>query len=115
MHSTFLIIRRGSSTPVSGSRHLTAADLCDHCSAPGKVETVIQGGSLLWCTHHFAFFEDALDAFGATILVDERLRQPIAELSNPGCVTQTRTHSPEGCTNGEGENNEEAVLGCRWS
>jgi hypothetical protein len=29
------------------------------------------GGSLFWCAHHFAFFEDALDAFGATILVDQ--------------------------------------------
>lgn len=56
-------------------RHLIAADLCDRCSASAKVETVmLQGGSLLWCAHHFAFFEDALDAFGATILVDERLR-----------------------------------------
>jgi hypothetical protein len=34
----------------------------------------MHAGSLLWCAHHFAFFEDALDAFGATILVDERLR-----------------------------------------
>jgi hypothetical protein len=42
------------------------------------VETVMmQGGSLLWCAHHFAFVEDALDAFGATILVDERPQQPI--------------------------------------
>jgi hypothetical protein len=32
------------------------------------------GSSLLWCAQHFAFFEDALDAFGATILVDERRR-----------------------------------------
>jgi hypothetical protein len=35
---------------------------------------MMQGGSLLWCAHHFAFFEDALNAFGATILVDERRR-----------------------------------------
>jgi hypothetical protein len=57
------------------TRRLTAADLCDRCSARAMVETVMmQGGSLLWCAHHFAFFEDALDAFGATILVDERLR-----------------------------------------
>jgi len=33
-----------------------------------------RGSSLLWCAHHFAFFEDALDAFGAIVLVDERLR-----------------------------------------
>jgi len=26
------------------------------------------------CAHHFAFFEDALNSFGATILVDERRR-----------------------------------------
>ncbi|HZX99148.1 MAG TPA: hypothetical protein VFE92_06635 [Dermatophilaceae bacterium] len=56
------------------ARALTAADLCDRCSSPAVVETVISGGSLLWCAHHFAFFEDALDAFGASILVDERRR-----------------------------------------
>jgi len=33
---------------------------------------MLRGGSLQWCAHHFAFFEDALDAFGATILMDER-------------------------------------------
>jgi hypothetical protein len=55
------------------ARPLAAADLCDRCSSRAMVETVMmQGGSLLWCAHHFAFFEDALDAFGATILVDER-------------------------------------------
>jgi hypothetical protein len=31
-----------------------------------------QGGSLLWCALHFAFFEDALNVHGATIVVDER-------------------------------------------
>ena len=57
------------------ARPLTAADLCDRCSARAAVETVMmQGGSLLWCAHHFAFFEDALNVFGATILVDERRR-----------------------------------------
>ena len=57
------------------ARPLTAADLCDRCSARAAVETVtMKGGSLLWCAHHFAFFEDALNAFGATILVDERRR-----------------------------------------
>ena len=55
------------------ARPLTAADRCDRCSARAVVETVmLPGGSLLWCAHHFAFFEDALDAFGATLLVDER-------------------------------------------
>jgi hypothetical protein len=55
------------------NRHLTAADLCDRCSARAMVETVMMpGGSLLWCAHHFAFFEEALDASGAAILVDER-------------------------------------------
>lgn len=57
------------------TRSLTAADVCDRCSARAAVKTVmLQGGSLLWCAHHFAFFEDALNAFGATILVDERRR-----------------------------------------
>jgi hypothetical protein len=57
------------------TRTLTAADLCDRCSARAMVETArMPGGSLLWCGHHFALFEDALNAFGATILVDERYR-----------------------------------------
>jgi hypothetical protein len=47
----------------------------ENVAARAAVETVMmQGGSLLWCAHHFAFFEDALNAFGATILVDERRR-----------------------------------------
>jgi hypothetical protein len=55
------------------ARPLTAADLCDRCSAQAVVETaLIQGGSLLWCARHFAFFEHALKEIGATILVDER-------------------------------------------
>jgi hypothetical protein len=55
------------------NRHLSAADLCDRCSARAMVETVMMpGNSLLWCAHHFAFFEEALDASGAAILVDER-------------------------------------------
>ena len=57
------------------TRTLTAADLCDRCSARAMVETArMPGGSLLWCGHHFALFEDALNAFGSTILVDERYR-----------------------------------------
>ena len=52
---------------------LTAADLCDRCSSGAVVETVMTlGGSLFWCALHFAFFEDALNAHGATIVVDER-------------------------------------------
>jgi hypothetical protein len=57
------------------ARLLTATDLCDRCSSGAVVETVMtQGGSQLWCALHFAFFEDALNAHGATILVDERLK-----------------------------------------
>ncbi|HEX7537795.1 MAG TPA: hypothetical protein VF391_12430 [Dermatophilaceae bacterium] len=57
------------------ARTLTAADLCDRCPARAVVETArMPGGSLLWCAHHFALFEQALNAFGATILVDERYR-----------------------------------------
>jgi hypothetical protein len=57
------------------ARSLTSADVCDRCSARATVETAImQGGSLLWCAHHFAFFQDALNAFGASVLVDERRR-----------------------------------------
>jgi hypothetical protein len=55
------------------ARPLTASDLCDRCSSGAVVETVMtRGGSLLWCALHFAFFEDALNAHGATIVVDER-------------------------------------------
>jgi len=55
------------------ARPLTAADRCDRCPARAVVKTaIVQGSSLLWCAHHYAFFEDALDGFGATILVDER-------------------------------------------
>ena len=62
-----------ASLVITLARPLTAADLCDRCSSRAVVETMMmQGGSLLWCAHHFAFFEDALDAFGATLLVDER-------------------------------------------
>jgi hypothetical protein len=54
---------------------LTAADLCDCCPARAVVETAkLPGGSLLWCGHHFAIYQDTLAAFGATILVDERHR-----------------------------------------
>ena len=57
------------------ARTLTAADRCDRCSARALVETALpQGGSLLWCAHHFALFENALKALGATIRVDERHR-----------------------------------------
>ena len=54
---------------------LTAADRCDRCSARALVETALpRCGSLLWCGYHFGFFEDGLNAIGATILVDERRR-----------------------------------------
>ena len=55
------------------TRVLTAADRCDRCSARAVVATVMmQGGSLLWCGHHYNAFEAGLVAFGATILVDDR-------------------------------------------
>jgi hypothetical protein len=55
------------------ARALTAADRCDRCSARAVVETVmLQGGSLLWCGHHFSSYQSSLASFGATILVDER-------------------------------------------
>jgi hypothetical protein len=55
------------------SRPLTAADVCDRCSARAVVETgLMHGGSLLWCGHHFEIFQDALTTFGATVLLDER-------------------------------------------
>jgi len=57
------------------TRTLTAADLCDRCPTRAVVETALtHGGSLLWCGHHFALFQDALTTSGATILVDERPR-----------------------------------------
>jgi len=57
------------------ARTLTTADLCHSCPARAVVETVmVQGRSLLWCAHHFALFENALKALGATLRVDERCR-----------------------------------------
>ena len=62
-----------ASLDTTPARPLTATDLCDRCSSGAVVETVMaQSGSLLWCALHFAFFEDALNAHGATIVVDER-------------------------------------------
>jgi hypothetical protein len=52
---------------------LTAPDLCDRCSSGAVVGTMMnRGGSLLWCALHFAFLEHALNAHGATIVVDAR-------------------------------------------
>ena len=44
---------------------------------------MVQGRSLLWCAHHFALFENALKALGATIRVDERRREPILQKTTP--------------------------------
>jgi cephalosporin hydroxylase len=61
---------------------LTAADVCDRCSTRAVVETgLTHGGSLLWCGHHFAVFLDALTTSGATILRDDRHRQPSVTVS----------------------------------
>jgi len=63
------------------TRTLTDADLCERCSAPAAVKTVLlNGATLLWCVPHFAILNDALKASGATILVDER--PPIRSSSN---------------------------------
>jgi len=57
------------------ARTMTTADFCHNRPARAVVETVmVQGRSLLWCPEHFALFEDALKALGATIRVDERRR-----------------------------------------
>jgi hypothetical protein len=75
------------------ARTLTVADRCDRCSARALVETALQqGGSLLWCGHHFALFEDALNASGATILVDERRRKPILGFFRT--TSRTRVQEP---------------------
>jgi hypothetical protein len=52
---------------------LTAADRCDRCSARAAVLTVLQnGGSLLWCAHHYAHNQVALTAGAAVVVRDER-------------------------------------------
>ncbi len=54
---------------------LTAENRCDRCSARAVVMTVMFGGSsLLWCGHHYDKYEQALNANGATVVVDERIR-----------------------------------------
>lgn len=56
-------------------RSLTALDRCDRCSARAVVETVmVNGGSLLWCGHHYGNSEAALLNSGATVVIDERSR-----------------------------------------
>lgn len=44
---------------------------------------MVQGRSLRWCAHHFALFENALTALGATIGVDERRCDPILQKATP--------------------------------
>lgn len=56
------------------SFQLTAADRCDRCSARAVVVTVMRnGGTLLWCAHHYGSNEAALAAGAATVARDERL------------------------------------------
>jgi len=55
------------------SFELTAADRCDRCSARAVVVTVLQnGGTLLWCAHHYGRNELALTAGAAVVMRDER-------------------------------------------
>jgi len=52
---------------------LTAADRCDRCSARAVVVTVMRnGGTLLWCAHHYTMNELALRAGEAVVVRDER-------------------------------------------
>ena len=52
---------------------LTPADRCDRCSARAVVATVVQnGGTLLWCAHHYALNEVALRVGEAVVVRDER-------------------------------------------
>ena len=50
------------------------AGMADAASAPTPRPDCSSADDMFWWAHHFAFFKDALDAFGATVLVDERLR-----------------------------------------
>ena len=52
---------------------LTAIDRCDRCSARAVVVTVMpNGGTLLWCAHHYGRNEVALIAGAAVVVCDER-------------------------------------------
>jgi hypothetical protein len=56
-----------------GSFQLTASDRCDRCSARAAVVTVMRnGGTLLWCAHHYGHNEVALTAGAAVVVRDER-------------------------------------------
>jgi S-formylglutathione hydrolase FrmB len=73
--------RHGQETQMDTTVHdlavaaLTAENRCDRCSARAVVVTVMFGGSsLLWCGHHYDKYEQALAANGATVLIDERIR-----------------------------------------
>jgi hypothetical protein len=52
---------------------MTAADRCDRCSARAVVATVIRSsGTLLWCAHHYAVNQAALQAGAAVVVRDDR-------------------------------------------
>ena len=60
---------------VEGNRgvRLTALDRCDRCSARALIATMSQSGSLLlWCTHHYQEYAEALSDAGAVIVTDAR-------------------------------------------
>ncbi len=52
------------------TRSLTAHDRCDLCGAQALVRVRLQKGTLDWCGHHFARYEDGLS--DATIEIDDR-------------------------------------------
>ena len=50
---------------------LSAQDRCDRCGAQAYVRvTLLSGGELLFCAHHYAEFKPALESQSATV-VDE--------------------------------------------
>jgi hypothetical protein len=52
---------------------LSIRDRCDQCWAPAVVKTkLMEGGSLLWCSHHFGRNHAALVSFGAAVVIDQR-------------------------------------------
>lgn len=52
--------------------NLTAADRCDRCSAAALVRVSLGSLDLVFCGHHYAKNEDALNLAGATVADDIR-------------------------------------------
>ena len=52
------------------TRSLTPHDRCDRCGAQALVRVRLRAGTLDWCGHHFAKYEEGLN--NAAVEIDDR-------------------------------------------